>query len=296
MSNIRLGIIGNTTKKPVRDILPDFLDWLTDRKCNFCVSSDLASLFDVSSWDSIAPERIYQQCNMVMSFGGDGTFLQTARWIAPHEIPIIGVNLGEFGYLAEVNADGLKDCVHDLINGRYEIQDRMMLEVHAPGVSPKKTFYALNDVVIDRGGFSRIIRLETNIDGDYLNTFNADGLIISTSTGSTGYSLSTGGPILEPCIEGMIINPISPHMLANRPLVISDKRVVEVITFSHADVYHVSVDGQRVLKPRSGETIVVKRAPFTTKIVIFSGFNFNSLLRNKLQWRNQIEKHFENHQ
>ena len=150
-------------------------------------------------------------------------------------------------------------------------------------------FHALNDIVLDKGEFPRLIRLETSIDGEYLNTFNADGLIVSTPTGSTGYSLSVGGPITEPEVDVMIISPINPHMLANRPLVVSGNRTIVISAFSEAGTFQIIADGQTVLNTASGEKVTIKRSSRITKLVKFGDYTFYSLLRNKLHWRDQLK-------
>jgi NAD+ kinase len=177
--------------------------------------------------------------------------------------------------------------MEQLIGGEFRIQDRLMLEAQADDLGRETPFLALNDVVIEKGGFPRTIRLETSVDGEYLNTFTADGVIVSTPTGSTGYSLSVGGPIVEPDANAIIINPISPHMLANRPLVISGDRTIEITAISEAGEFQITVDGQRVLRPRSQSRVGIRRAPFITKIVLFNDYSFYAVLRNKLHWRNQ---------
>ena len=164
-----------------------------------------------------------------------------------------------------------------------------MLEVKVEGRS-EVSFHGLNDIVLDKGDFPRTIRLETSVNGEYLNTFNADGLIVSTPTGSTGYSLSVGGPILEPEVDAMIISPINPHMLANRPLVVCGNKMVSIAAFSQAGQFQVVIDGQREMKLKSGEKITIKRYSRRTRLVKFGDTSFYSLLRNKLHWRDQLNR------
>jgi len=285
VSDFCLGIIANTGKKRVAEVLPSFLTRLDEKGYSFIVSSDLARVIDLSGCRSAPAERVADQADFILSFGGDGTFLQTARLIAPREVPIIGVNLGRFGYLAEVSVEELGERIEDLRAGRFTVQDRLMLQVEISGEESASPCPGLNDVVVDKGGFPRSILLETSVDGEYLNNFTADGLIVASPTGSTGYSLSVGGPILEPGSDGLIINPISPHMLANRPLVIRGDRTIEITAFSEAGTFQVSVDGQKMLTLKSGSKVMIKRAPFATRLVVFNDFSFYDLLRNKLYWR-----------
>ena len=287
--SIRLGIIANASKPMVASILPLFLEWLKKEKIVIVLADDLSAIIDTAGYATLPPAETAQSCDFVLSFGGDGTFLQTAHLIAPSEVPVIGVNLGAFGYLAEVSVDHLHERIADLQQGKYRIQDRFMLEVRVDGKN-EGSFHGLNDIVLDKGDFPRTIRLETSVNGEYLNSFNADGLIVSTPTGSTGYSLSVGGPILEPEVDAMIISPINPHMLANRPLVICGSKTVTIAAFSQGGHFQVIIDGQRELKLKSGEKVTISRSSRRTRLVKFGDSTFYSLLRNKLHWRDQLNR------
>lgn len=284
---MKLGIVANTGKSGAIDALTPFLDWLQTRGTDFLASLELKPLL---------PERFKSRCDeaatsgavdFVLSFGGDGTFLETARRVAPTETPILGVNFGGFGYLAEVGIDQLQARVVDLENGRFTKRGRSMLEVTSYQLG--EPFCALNDVVIDKGAFTRTIRLTTSIDGEYVNTFTADGLIVATPTGSTGYALSAGGPILEPPVRGIIINPICPHTLANRPLVVGEERAIGVMTESQLGQYQLSVDGRMIAELPSPSAVTITRAKYRTFTVEFTGSSFFALLRTKLKWRDKYE-------
>lgn len=289
MSTYKFGIIANTDKENVADVLIPFLKWLNQKEISFVVAADLKDSVNIDDYPNVLPQDMANACEIVWSFGGDGTFLQTARVIAPSQKPIVGVNLGEFGYLTEVTVSQLYERVEEVIRGDYTIQDRMLLDVTAPGFSKDAHYYGLNDLVIFRGQFPRTIYLETYIDGLFLNRFNADGLIISTPTGSTGYSLSAGGPIIEPGSGVMVINPISPHMMANRPLIIPSDKSIEVRTSSLGGVIQVSLDGQLSMELESGSKIFLKKAPFYTRLILLKDHNYYDLLRSKLNWRNRLD-------
>ncbi len=288
MKEIRLGIIANIGKPAIAEVLTSFLAWLESESIAFIIAEDLKSIISNENYNSVKAEDVAEDVDFVLSFGGDGTFLHTAHLIEPRQTPIIGVNLGAFGYLAEVRVEQLQQRITDLRREKFRVQKRVMLKAQAGAEPGKHVFYGLNDIVIEKGEFPRTIRLETTVDGEYLNTFNADGLIVSTPTGSTGYSLSVGGPIIEPDVDVMIINPVNPHTLANRPLVVSGDRSIAISTFSEAGEFQVVADGQRMLRLKSGEKVVIERAPFTTHLVIFGDNTFYSLLRNKLRWRAQL--------
>jgi len=289
VSRYKFGIIANTEKTNVPEILPPFLNWLKQKGISFLVAAELKDSINLQDYPNLPSSEIAGECDIIWSFGGDGTFLQTARVIAPLEKPIVGVNLGDFGYLTEVTTSQLHQRVQEILDGEYIVQNRMMLDVTVPGLSTKNRFIGLNDLVIFRGQFPRTIYIETYIDGLFLNRFNADGLIISTPTGSTGYSLSAGGPIIEPGSGVMVINPISPHMMANRPLIIPSDKSIEIRTTSQGRLIQVSLDGQLSLEIESGSNIFVKRAEFNTRLILFKDHNYFELLRSKLNWRNQID-------
>ena len=288
MKKLRLGIVANTGKPSVSEVLPPFLAWLKNEKIPFVLADDLVKVMDTTGYKTVPPGEVSTGVDFVLSFGGDGTFLWTTHLIRPHCVPIIGVNLGAFGYLAEVGIEQLHQRITDLIQDRYFIQERVMLEVKISRESGDNIFFGLNDIVVEKGAFPRTIRLETTIDEEYLNRFNADGLIVSTPTGSTGYSLSVGGPIIEPGVDAMIINPVNPHMLANRPLVVNGNRTISITVFSEAGEFQIVADGQRVIILKSGEKVMIRRASWKTRLVVFGDNTFFSLLRNKLNWRDQL--------
>ncbi len=294
MKHFKLGIIANTGKPQISEMLPAFLNWLVKKSVEFYVADDIAEQMTNMSWTTLPVEKISENVDFVLSFGGDGTFLHTAHTIGSSQVPIIGVNLGAFGYLAEVSFEQLRSRIRDLQNDDYSIQDRFMLTARIQSDQSGELIVGLNDIVIEKGAFPRTIRLETSIDGIYLNTFIADGLIVSTPTGSTGYSLSVGGPIIDPDVNIMIISPISPHMLANRPLVVDGRRKVEVVSFSEAGSIQITADGQQIKSIQSGSKVAIERAPYVTKVVHFPGYSFYNLLRNKLHWRTRVERGDQN--
>jgi len=221
---------------------------------------------------------------MVLSFGGDGTLLSTARKVGRHQTPILGVNLGGLGYLAEISLESLYPRVEELLDGSYRVEDRMLLCCKVEG-SPQ-AYYALNDVVIDKGAFTRVVRIRMTIGERYLNTYICDGLIVATPTGSTAYSLSSGGPIVEPALNALIVNPISPHTLADRPIIIGTEREIEVVIESGHSGMILSTDGQIERHLRAGDKILISRADYVVKLVLFHDKFFYDVLREKLKWGN----------
>ncbi len=287
-----LGIIANLEKQEVKGIVLDLLIWLKQRGVNYIVESRLADHLKLSE-KKIAQseaENFCERCQIVVSFGGDGTMLSTARIIGKTGIPILGVKIGGMGFLAELAPEELYTSLENIIKGQYQIVERMVLEAELETGQEITKYYALNDFVLDKGAVSRVIRIQTFIEDEFLNTYIADGLIISSPTGSTAYSLAAGGPILLPSMEAIIINPICPHSLGARPVVIPGNKTIKVnVEFAPSEVT-LSADGQigKALVP--GQSVKIKKADFPIKLVSYSGRSFYDLLRAKLNWGEDIRK------
>lgn len=220
---------------------------------------------------------------MAISLGGDGTFLRTARWVGDTSIPIVGVNTGHLGYLAAYNIEDIGLMVEDLFNGDYEIECRTLLQVDDDNDTFTNYPYALNEVAVIKIEDASMINCNVSINGASPTLYQADGLIISTPTGSTGYNLSVGGPIIEPTASALVISPIAAHSLTMRPLVISDANRITVTTTCRAHTFLVSIDG-RSHRLQAGGTIAVKKAPFNTMVIQRHGHTFTDTLHNKLMW------------
>ncbi len=281
---MNLGLLGNPNKRAVEGVLPAYVKWLEDRGVEYVLSREFSHLPGLEGKRTCEPEEVARRSEIVLSFGGDGTLLNTVKLLKGRETPVLGVNLGGLGYLTEVGPGEVYQRTDDLLEGRWTIERRMILEARIEDEVDSGPWYALNDVVVDKGGYARMILLRTTIDGVFLNTYSADGMLVSTPTGSTGYSLSAGGPIVEPKMAGFIVHPINPHSLTNRPLMISDDKEVRVEAHSEEGHVVVSVDGQVVAKPPSGRTVIVRRAKFSACLVNFEGRYFYDVLRQKLGW------------
>ena len=223
---------------------------------------------------------------MVISLGGDGTMLAAARIVGKHGTPILGVNLGKLGFLAEVSVDELQECLNDILKGNYFVEERMALE--AKSSKDEKLYYALNEVVVDKGASSRVIDLETYVNNDYLVTYAADGIILNTPTGSTAYSLASGGPIVAPQAKVITINPIAPHTLTARPVIVPDDSVIRVVVSSSAKPVHITTDGQVEGFYDTPAEFTIRKAPYTVKLVKRKNRRFYDLLRTKLMWGRDV--------
>ncbi len=276
------GIIANTQISRIRDVLPEFLDWIEKQGPKVLLCDDLQTLVNRPRERFLPPDRLAQESDMILSFGGDGTLLSTARRIGRHSTPILGVNLGGLGYLAEISLEDLYPRIRELLEGSFLIEERMVLTCRVEGSD--RDYYALNDIVISKGAFPRVVHIRTTIDGRYLNTYVGDGLIIATPTGSTAYSLSSGGPIIEPGLRVIIVNPISPHTLADRPIVIGDDKEIEVRVAGREDEIILVADGQVECSLKYGDVVLVRRADYAVKLVLFGDKFFYDVLREKLKW------------
>ena len=283
---MKLGIIGNTTKPIIQNIIPPLLDWLNKRKIDFIVEEKLFEYlqFSPGSILSCPIENLGKLCEIVLAFGGDGTILSTARAVGPTGVPILGVNLGGLGFLAEVAISELYDSIEDISKKQYTIIERMVLEAKIIDREHRQTFFCLNDIVIDKGSQSRLIQVKIFINEEYLTTYLCDGVIVATPTGSTAYSLSAQGPILAPDVNAIIINPICPHSLGGRPMVISDDNEIKIIPIVDKKKALLSADGQLEDRLKSDEHIVVKKADYKVRWIQYKGNTFFNVLRTKLNW------------
>ncbi|NLC69142.1 MAG: NAD(+)/NADH kinase [Clostridiaceae bacterium] len=234
-------------------------------------------------------DDVFTSADLVICLGGDGTFLKVARKVYKKGIPVLGINLGNVGFLTEIERDDIKGAVNKLVDGEYTIEERMMLDTSIiRNRSVVKEDTALNDVVISRGALSKILHLKTYINGEFVDMFPGDGVIVSSPTGSTAYSLSAGGPIVEPNIDLIIISPICPHILYSRSIVTASDRVVKVVV--DEDYHHkamVTVDGQMGCKIRGGDAINVVKSRHRIKLVRIHPQNFFDVLRTKIYFRGE---------
>ena len=221
--------------------------------------------------------------DVAISIGGDGTFLRTARWVGSKQTPIIGINTGHLGFLAEECLDDAEEIVSNLVEGKYFVEDRSLLHVTAKGATVTTWPYALNEVAILRHDSASMISVTTKLDDIEVACYQGDGLIISTPTGSTAYNLSVGGPIIQPTAPCWALSPVAPHALTMRPLVVSDSHVIEAKVDSRSDTYHVNIDGRLLVLPTDVK-LHICRAPFVVKVIHREGHTFVDTLSSKLLW------------
>ncbi|MEW5821259.1 MAG: NAD(+)/NADH kinase [Cyanobacteriota bacterium] len=218
--------------------------------------------------------------------GGDGTFLSASRCYAPKNIPLLGINSGNLGFLSQISTKYLEQSLEKLFTGDYRIEERLMLRAVDKVENPARIFTALNDIVIKRGALSRPIVLSVSVDGHRINNFLGDGLIVSTPTGSTAYNLSVGGPIIVPGMGVIVLSPISSHSLAIRPIVIPDDQTVKITIMNNPEKSYLNADGQEYTELKENDTIYVMKAPFKARLVLLGKHEdcFFDILRSKLHW------------
>jgi NAD+ kinase len=281
------GIIINIQKENVVPILPKFLSWLLEKKYDFIVDREAKKICkDQALIQQIRfeeEETLAKKSDVLISFGGDGTLLMTARLAGDSGKPILGVNVGKLGFLTEVETKELELAFERIQAKNYQIEERMVLEARWD----RHVSYALNDFVLVRGATVRFIKIRTEVDAEFLNTYIADGLIVATPTGSTAYSLSANGPILSPTLEAVIINPICPHTLTARPLVINSDRTIQLTLESH-DMVLLTADGHEEAQIGAGQSVTIRQAKHKIHLIRFGDHNFFEVLRNKLHWGEDV--------
>jgi len=222
----------------------------------------------------------------MLTLGGDGTLLRGARFVGDRQIPILGVNLGRLGFLTSCGPNELEDALYKLASGDYDAEPRMALHASVVDQEGRERMHwrSLNDVVLHKGGFARVVRFDVSIDGDPIGAYGADGVVVSTPTGSTAYSLSAGGPVVVPTVESIVVTAVSPHTLAIRPLVLPASAEVRIRGQDGPEELLVTVDGQVGTNFAAAESLVVRRAERPVLVVRFPGTTFFARMRRKLGW------------
>jgi NAD+ kinase len=285
---MQVGIIANITKENVFDVVSSFLQKLKAANINYMLTKSLAEdknklKIEIDEDFPAEDKEIYEKSDLIISLGGDGTMLATAYNAVTYDKPVLGLNLGKLGFLVETDVTQIDKVIDIIKNKSYTVEERLVLTGECDVPSSEKLI-AINDLVIEKGGWAKMIEISIWVDDEYVTTFSADGLIIATPTGSTGYSLSTGGPIVTPTANVITLSPISPHSLTVRPLVLSVEQKIKIRADSpHRDV-QVSCDGQRVYNFPPPIDIKIKKSERPLKMIKTSLTTYFETLRNKLLW------------
>lgn len=278
----RIGLIINFYKQQPVQLAKELTQWLIENQIQVFAPQEEARL--LKNAIGVEIQEFNEKVEVVVVLGGDGTLLRAARYLAGSEVPILGVNLGYLGFLTEIEVGEIYLYLEKLLEGNYYIEERMMLsgQVKRNGEWVGK-FHALNDFVINKGSFARLITLDTFLGDEFVASYSADGIIISTPTGSTAYSLSAGGPIVHPTLDLCILTPICPHSLYTRPIIIPPQKVVKVQVRAVKAEAMLTVDGQYGFNLKNQDEVWIEKAPYVTKLVKIKGRQFFQIMREKLK-------------
>jgi NAD+ kinase len=285
-----IGIVSKPRKEQLQQIVPNLLVWLTERGISTAIDEETAASLNAgfsaaAGVPVVSRAEICSGKDLILVLGGDGTLLSAARHVGPRRVPILAVNLGALGFLTAVTIDEMYSTLELVFKGQHQLDERKMLRVQVfRNGESIATFDALNDAVLNKTAIARILDFQASVDGRFLNFFKADGLIVSTPTGSTAYSLSAGGPIVHPRVDAFIITPICPHTLSNRPVVVSDQSTIEVVLKGEAESVFLTVDGQVGLNFQTNDRVLCGLSPNRVCLVPAPGKEFFEVLRNKLKW------------
>ena len=281
------GIWANTDKPSFWKVLPDIVSWAKNKSIDLYITTRIESKLNDNDLDYqlIKSADDFVKLDFILTLGGDGTILSLARAVGDRGTPILGIHLGELGFLAEVVLEDMFTRLDEVVAGDYNIQKRMVIKCIVNNGSKPQAFYALNDIVVDRGKSHRLLNCELLANDDFVAKYNADGLIVATPTGSTAYSLASGGPIVMPTFGSMVVTPICPHTLTLRPIVFPDDQILEISFPEDGEKdMALAVDGQVNEYLKSTAKVVIQKAPYKINMVNFTDSNYFNTLRTKLGW------------
>jgi NAD+ kinase len=244
---------------------------------------DTGSRLSSAGNTSLSRPELAASSDVLLTFGGDGTLLSIARH-AQSNVPILGVNMGTLGFLTEIRIEEFPEVLDQVLRGEYLSERRVTFDVTVDGANGQKQYRVLNDAVINKGALARIIEMSVEVGGQFVSTFRADGLIVSTPTGSTAYNLSAGGPIIYPTMSAVVITPICPHMLSNRPIVLPDYLHIGITMLSQAQEVYLTLDGQEGIPVEQGDRVTVRKSNLSISLVQSPRKNYFDVLRSKLKW------------
>ena len=286
-----VGFTGNYRKEEYFSILSKVHGILKNKKIQLLVSDDLLKNEIVpipEEYSLIEFDRLIKKVDIVFAVGGDGTILSTVRRLGNNQKPIVGIHIGGLGFLSECNENNIEENINYILENELSISKRMLLEVCVVSKKKNQVFYAMNDVVVDHGLSGRTLKTEVHVFNHYLNTYEGDGLIISTPTGSTAYSLSAGGPIIYPDINTITVTPICPHSLSSRPIVLKDRVSISLQFLDPFDGMALAVDGQVRIEISDRVTINIVKSNYSAQLVQFSDSNYFRTLRTKMGWSGNV--------
>lgn len=283
---VKIAVFGNSWQDEHLPALASLFGQLVKVPVKITIEKDFAAYLELKGivvTGAVAAEKFPADSDLVISIGGDGTFLRAADWVGRCGVPLLGINTGHLGYLAGFSLERPEE-VFSAIEGDFQSTKRMLLRIESDSMPDGFRPFALNEVSVSKGDTTSMVSIRASVNGRYLTCYLADGLIISTPTGSTAYNLSCGGPILQPTMQSVILTPIAPHSLTLRPLVIDADSVLELEVSSRGEEIHIGVDGRTFALPSTGTRLTVRRAPFVLNVAQPPSTDFASVLRTKLGW------------
>ncbi len=289
---MKIGVIGNSIKESLPDAIEALVKLGPKYNIEFFIHDELSQslkkkLGDVFSQKQYLPSvELVAKSDVIVAFGGDGTILSAARMVGKSAVPILGINLGKLGFLAEVSLEELEPFIQDVMAGEHITEERMMLKTTIE--KDKSELYSMNDVVIDNSTSSRLIHISVYVNGEYLVSYSGDGIILATPTGSTAYSLAAGGPIVVPTTSVIVIQPISPHSLSARTVIVPDTSTIRIVVEHLSNEARVTADGQieKIYAPPLD--IIIRKAEYSVKLIKRKDRSYYDVLRAKLLWGSDI--------
>lgn len=280
-----IGLAPNPHKKEAVRLASELVGWLAERGVRSLINEDIS--LEIGKPESAASDADVAGADLLLVLGGDGTMLRWNRLALPKSTPMLGINFGQYGFITEIYPNEAKAALEKVLNGEYSISDRVVLK--ASLTRDRKEigcYYALNDVVVSKGPMARMLGLRTSVNGKYIVTYAADGIIVSSPTGSTAYSLSAGGPVVHPDVCVLIITPICPHTLNARSLVVPDNQKIQIVSERNTDTPEMmlTIDGQLGEHLTYGDIVEIGKADFTAKLVQIQPDSFYNKLQTRLRW------------
>ena len=285
----KIGVIGRY-KSAFAETLRSMTDFLDKRKAEYLVGEEVAALLPFANYETMPTAKIGSACDLIIVLGGDGSLLAAARMLAHHNVPVLGINRGRLGFLTEVLPDQIEERVGAVLDGDYKIEKRFLLTSSLLRDGEKKgKAEALNDVVVNSGTSAKMIEFDLFIDDEFVYHQRSDGLIVSTPTGSTAYSLSGGGPIMHPTLDAVVLVPMFPHTLSSRPIVVDGNSEIKVIIRDSNEIHPpVICDGQVHLTAEPGDTVLIRKKRHKLSLIHPPETSFYASCRDKLGWSTRL--------
>jgi NAD+ kinase len=288
----KIGLIGKHGDPNVKETLHRLCRYLETKGCEVILEETTGRLLNGAPLPSLPVIDLPARSDLVIVVGGDGTLLHAARVLATQNTPLLGINLGRLGFLVDISPDDMQPHLDRILDGHYEQEHRFLLEVGmGDESSPQQAILAFNEVVLHKWNIARMIEFETFVDGQLVNDQRSDGLIVATPTGSTAYALSGGGPLLHPSLNAIVMVPICPHTLSNRPIVVDGDSEIEIrLNKAHAEDVQITCDGQSTLPLMPGESVRIRKSEYKVRLIHPQGYDYYSILRAKLGWGENPKK------